>query len=138
MANNGVSVDFSSEEARWTGVVRPYSDADVKRLQGSVKIEYTLARLGAKKFWKLLQTEEYIPALGALSGNQVRVSGGVQGRAPQPAPGVAFHIPCRDWCPTSDPMVWHGMQAVQMAKAGLKAIYLSGWQVAADSNTAGE
>ena len=60
------------------------------------QIEYTLAKLGAEKFWKLLQTEPYIPALGALAGNQ----------------------------------------AVQMAKAGLKAIYLSGWQVAADNNTA--
>src|SRR5438046_324780 len=31
-----------------------------------------------------------------------------------------------------------GAQAVQMVRAGLKAIYLSGWQVAADGNTAGQ
>jgi len=69
----------------------------VRRLQGTVIVEHTLARRGAEKLWKLLHTEEFVPALGALTGNQ----------------------------------------AVQQVKAGLKAIYLSGWQVAADANLAG-
>lgn len=81
---------------RWEGVKRVYTKADVERLRGSIKIEHTLAKLGAERLWKLLHTEPYIPALGALSG----------------------------------------AQAVQMVAAGLKAIYLSGWQVAADANTA--
>ncbi len=84
-------------DARWKGVTRPYSLGDVQRLQGSVLIEHTLARRGAEKLWNLLQTEPYVPTLGALTGNQ----------------------------------------AVQQARAGLKAIYLSGWQVAADANLAG-
>jgi isocitrate lyase len=84
--------------ARWAGVERPYSEDDVRRLQGSVVIEHTLARRGAEKLWELLQTEEYVATLGALTGNQ----------------------------------------AVQQVKAGLKAIYLSGWQVAADANLAGQ
>ncbi|HEX9308918.1 MAG TPA: isocitrate lyase, partial [Anaeromyxobacter sp.] len=83
---------------RWEGVVRGYSAADVERLRGSVRIEHTLAQLGARRLWELLHAEPFVPALGALSGNQ----------------------------------------AVQMVKAGLKAIYLSGWQVAADANTAGQ
>ena len=83
---------------RWEGIVRRYGKADVERLRGSMQIEHTLARLGATRLWELLQTEPFVPALGALSGNQ----------------------------------------AVQMVKAGLKAIYLSGWQVAADANTAGQ
>ena len=82
---------------RWKGITRSYTPADVDRLRGTVHIEHTLARMGAEKFWKLLRTEPYIPALGALTGNQ----------------------------------------AVEMAQAGLKAIYLSGWQVAADANLAG-
>lgn len=85
-------------DPRWEGIVRPYSAEDVLRLRGSVKIEYTLARLGAERLWQLLKEEDYVHALGALSGNQ----------------------------------------AVQMVQAGLKAIYLSGWQVAADANVAGE
>ncbi|MDQ0246543.1 isocitrate lyase [Bacillus fengqiuensis] len=84
-------------EKRWNGVTRPYSAEDVIRLRGSIDIEHTLARKGAEKFWNLLQTEEYVHALGALTGNQ----------------------------------------AVQQAKAGLKAVYLSGWQVAADANLSG-
>jgi isocitrate lyase len=84
--------------ARWEHVVRPYSKEDVTKLRGTVKIEYSLARLGAERLWKLLQEEDYVPALGAMTGNQ----------------------------------------AVQQVKAGLKAIYLSGWQVAADANLAGE
>jgi isocitrate/methylisocitrate lyase len=82
---------------RWDGIDRPYTEEDVQRLRGSVRIEYTLARLGAERLWRLLQEEEYVAALGALTGGQ----------------------------------------AVQMVKAGLKAIYLSGWQVAADANLAG-
>jgi isocitrate lyase len=77
---------------------RPYSKADVERLRGSIQIRHTLAELGAAKLWHLLQTEPFIAALGALTGNQ----------------------------------------AVQMVRAGLKSIYLSGWQVAADANTAGQ
>jgi len=82
---------------RWEGVTRPYGPEDVVRLRGSVLIEHTLAKLGAEKFWKMLHEEDYVPALGALTGNQ----------------------------------------AVQQVKAGLKAIYVSGWQVAADANLAG-
>ena len=84
--------------ARFEGIVRPYSKADVERLRGSVQIEHTLAKLGAKRLWELLHSEPYISALGAMSGNQ----------------------------------------AVQQVRAGLKAIYLSGWQVAADANLAGQ
>jgi len=82
---------------RWRGIERPYGADEVVRLRGSVQIEHTLARLGAEKLWRLLHEEDYVAALGALTGGQ----------------------------------------AVQMAKAGLKAIYLSGWQVAADGNLAG-
>ncbi len=84
-------------DLRWQGVKRPYSAEDVLRLRGSIKVEYTLARIGAERLWNLLHTEPYVAALGALTGNQ----------------------------------------AVQQVKAGLKAIYLSGWQVAADANLAG-
>ena len=80
---------------RWKGVTRPYSAEDVVRLRGSVMIEHTLARRGAAKLWDLVNTEDFVPCLGALTGGQ----------------------------------------AVQQAKAGIKAIYLSGWQVAADGNT---
>src|SRR5579875_1894217 len=83
---------------RWRGIVRPYSAEDVLRLRGSVQIEYTLARMGAERLWNLLNSEPYVAALGAMTGNQ----------------------------------------AVQQVKAGLKAIYLSGWQVAADANLAGQ
>jgi isocitrate/methylisocitrate lyase len=82
---------------RWEGIDRPYSAEDVERLRGTVHLEHTLARLGAERLWDLLTREDYVPALGALTGGQ----------------------------------------AVQMVKAGLKAIYLSGWQVAADANLAG-
>jgi len=85
-------------DARWTGILRPYSGEDVARLRGSIHVEHTLARLGAERLWTLLHTEPYVSALGALTGNQ----------------------------------------AVQQVKAGLKAIYLSGWQVAADANNAGQ
>jgi len=83
---------------RWVGVTRPYSTADVEKLRGSIQVEHTLARLGAERLWQLLQTESYVPALGAMTGNQ----------------------------------------AVQQVRAGLQAIYVSGWQVAADANDAGQ
>jgi isocitrate lyase len=83
---------------RWHGVVRPYSPEDVLRLRGSVTVEHTLARRGSARLWELLNGEQHVAALGALTGGQ----------------------------------------AVQMAKAGLRAIYLSGWQVAADANLAGQ
>ena len=82
---------------RWKGIERPYSAEDVNKLQGSVEIEYSLARQGAERLWSLLHSEEYVAGLGALTGNQ----------------------------------------AVQEVQAGLLAIYLSGWQVAADANGAG-
>ncbi|MGM7703237.1 isocitrate lyase [Pseudalkalibacillus sp. Hm43] len=83
---------------RWDGVTRPYTPEDVIRLKGSIDIEHTLARHGAEKLWNLLHNEDYVNALGALTGNQ----------------------------------------AMQQVKAGLKAIYLSGWQVAADANLSGQ
>jgi isocitrate lyase len=82
---------------RFDGIVRPYSKADVEKLRGSFKIEHTIATLGAKRLWEMLHTEDYVHALGALTGNM----------------------------------------AVQQVRAGLKAVYLSGWQVAADANTSG-
>jgi isocitrate lyase len=83
---------------RWRGVERTYSADDVVRLRGAIQEEHTLARRGAERLWSLLHDEDYVHALGALTGNQ----------------------------------------AVQMVRAGLKAIYLSGWQVAADANQAGQ
>ena len=83
---------------RWRGVERPYSEGDVERLRGRFQIEHTLARLGAERLWQLLAKEDYVAALGALTGGQ----------------------------------------AVQMVRAGLKAIYVSGWQVAADANLSGQ
>lgn len=74
--NNGSNghayyLGIPAAEGRWEGITRPYSETDVSRLRGSVKIEHSLAALGASRFWDLLHIEEYIPALGALSGNQV-------------------------------------------------------------------
>ncbi|MGO9782132.1 MAG: isocitrate lyase [Streptosporangiaceae bacterium] len=86
------------EDPRWAGTERTYTAEDVIRLRGSVQEEHTLARLGAQRLWSLLESEDYVNALGALTGNQ----------------------------------------AVQQVRAGLKAIYLSGWQVAADANLAGQ
>jgi isocitrate lyase len=83
---------------RWTGIERLYTEEEVERLRGTIRVEHSLARLGADRLWKLLQEEDYVAALGAMTGGQ----------------------------------------AVQMVKAGLKAIYLSGWQVAADANLAQE
>src|SRR5262245_29470794 len=82
---------------RWTGVERPYTREDVERIRGRFRIEHTVARLGAERLWRLLHSEDYVAALGAMTG----------------------------------------AQAVQMVKAGLQAIYVSGWQVAADANLAG-
>lgn len=85
-------------DPRWAGIKRDYSPQDVVRLRGSITEEATLARMGAENLWNLLQSQEWVAALGALTGNQ----------------------------------------AVQQVRAGLKAIYLSGWQVAADANLSGQ
>jgi isocitrate lyase len=87
-----------ASDPRWQGTERTYTAADVVGLRGSVIEEHTLARIGAERLWSLLHSDDYVHALGALTGNQ----------------------------------------AVQQVKAGLKAIYLSGWQVAADANLAGQ
>ena len=87
----------SAPDGRYVGITRPYTSDEVQKLRGSIAVQHTLAEQGANRLWELLHTEDYINALGALSGNQ----------------------------------------AMQMVRAGLKAIYLSGWQVAADNNTAG-
>ena len=84
--------------ARWKGISRPYGVKDVERLRGSIRIEHTIANLGAERLWTLLQSEQYVAALGAMTGNQ----------------------------------------AVQQVKGGLQAVYVSGWQVAADANEAGQ
>jgi isocitrate/methylisocitrate lyase len=83
-----------AQNPRWKGVRRDYSPEDVYRLRGSVQIEYTLAKRGAEKLWKMCTEREFVSSLGALTGNQ----------------------------------------AMQQVKAGVPAIYLSGWQVAADAN----
>lgn len=93
---NHLITDWSTNP-RWKGIERPYTAEQVVKLSGSVKIEHTLAQVGAERLWNLLRSEEYVSALGALTGNQ----------------------------------------AVQQVQAGLKAIYLSGWQVAADANLSG-
>src|SRR5690242_6883567 len=84
-------------DPRWSGIQRGYAPEDVLRLSGSIEISHTLAERGAERLWDLLHSEDYVAALGALTGNQ----------------------------------------AIQQVKAGLKAIYLSGWQVAADANLSG-
>jgi isocitrate lyase len=83
---------------RWHGVERPYATADVEKLRNSFRIDYTLADRGARRLWELLHSEDYVAALGAVTGNQ----------------------------------------AMQQVRAGLQAIYVSGWQVAADANLSGE
>jgi isocitrate lyase len=93
-----MSMSSSASARRFEGIRRDYTPADVERLRGSVRVEHTLARLGAERLWELMHSRDYVHALGALTGNQ----------------------------------------AMQMAKAGLEAIYLSGWQVAADANLAGQ
>src|SRR5437016_5702626 len=85
-------------DSRWDGVTRPYTAADVDRLRGSIGIEYSLARYGAAQLWRLLQEDDYVAVVSAITGNQ----------------------------------------AIQQVQAGLKAIYVSGWQVAADANNANE
>jgi isocitrate/methylisocitrate lyase len=82
--------------SRWKGIERTYSPEDVVKLRGSINIEYSLAKLGAEKFWNMMQSEPYVSGLGALTGNQ----------------------------------------AVEEVQAGLNTIYVSGWQVAGDANTA--
>ena len=86
------------DNARWKGVKRGYSAADVVKLRGSMPVEHTLAKRGAEKLWRLVNERPFVNSLGAMTGNQ----------------------------------------AVQQVKAGVPAIYLSGWQVAADANTAGQ
>ena len=83
---------------RWKGIQRPYTDADVEKVRGSLRVEHTLADHGARLLWDLMHSEDYVHALGALTGNQ----------------------------------------AMQQVRAGLKAIYVSGWQVAADANVSGQ
>ncbi len=101
MNNNEQAANLELEwhsNPRWEGITRPYSAEDVVRLRGSIQIEHTLAKLGADRLWSLLQTEDYVAALGAVTGNQ----------------------------------------AVQQVSAGLQAIYISGWQAAADANDSGQ
>ncbi|CAD5223635.1 unnamed protein product [Bursaphelenchus okinawaensis] len=98
VSKNFYQVVKSAPKGRYKGIKRNYEVEDVLKLRGSFDIEYTLATRGANKLWQLLHTEPFVPALGALTGNQ----------------------------------------AVQMVRAGLKAIYLSGWQVAADANSVGD
>src|SRR4051812_27553054 len=76
--SNGKTFETSLENdwntnSRWKGIKRPYTASDVEKISGTVQIEYTLAKLGAQRLWKLLQSEPYIAALGALTGNQVRI-----------------------------------------------------------------
>ena len=87
-----------ASDPRWTGIERSYTAEDVVRLRGKARVERSLARRGAERLWELVRSEDYVAALGTLTGGQ----------------------------------------AVEAVKAGLKAIYLSGWQVAADANVAGE
>ncbi|HEX5689343.1 MAG TPA: isocitrate lyase [Roseiflexaceae bacterium] len=95
---NGALEQRWAEDARWRGITRDYSAEDVARLQGTLTIEHTLAKVGSQRLWQLLHDEPYVATFGALTG----------------------------------------AQAVQMVKAGLKAIYMSGWQVAADGNIAAQ
>ncbi len=92
------SIEESWKAERWKGIERQYTAEDVYRLRGSMRVEHTIARKTSEKLWRALNSEPYVSALGAITGNQ----------------------------------------AVQMVQAGLRAIYLSGWQVAADANTAGQ
>jgi isocitrate lyase len=57
-------------DSRWHGIRRDYTEDEVARLQGSVRIEHTLARRGAERLWELLHTEDYLPTLGAITGAQ--------------------------------------------------------------------
>jgi isocitrate/methylisocitrate lyase len=91
-------IDASRPRDRWAGVYRPYSEEDVRRLRCSIPIRYTLGEVGAARLWELMTRQEYVAALGAVTGNQ----------------------------------------AMQQVRAGLQAIYVSGWQVAADANLSGQ
>src|SRR5260370_5530888 len=64
------ALNYWSTDPRWSGITRPYSYSDVVRLRGSIQIEYTLARLGAERLWNLMHADAYVPALGAITGNQ--------------------------------------------------------------------
>jgi isocitrate lyase len=96
--NQVAEIEQEWNSSRWEGITRPYTAEDVARLRGTIKVEHTLARIGAERLWEMMHERPYVRALGALTGNQ----------------------------------------AVQQVKAGLEAIYLSGWQVAADANLAGQ
>ncbi len=85
-------------DPRWKGIERPYTPEDVDRLRGTVHVEHTLARLGAERLWQMMREDDYVGALGAMTGNQ----------------------------------------AIEMVQAGVKAVYVSGWQVAGDATTAGQ
>jgi isocitrate lyase len=99
MTSTEQSLDTNwKSDPRWTGITRPYSAADVVRLRGTLQIEYTLAKTGAERLWKLLHSEPVVKALGAMTGNQ----------------------------------------AVEQVAAGLPSVYASGWQAAADANSAGQ
>src|SRR5215469_3679659 len=89
---------LSEHPQRWRGIARPYNPEQVIRLQSSIHIEHTLAKVGAERLWRLLHQEPFVASLGALTGTQ----------------------------------------AVEQVQAGLKAIYVSGWQVAGDANLAGQ
>lgn len=91
-------VEWEWQQSRWKEIERPYTAKDVVRLRGSLRVEHTLARVGAEKLWTALHSSDCVPALGALTGNQ----------------------------------------AVQAVQSGLRAVYVSGWQVAADANLAGQ
>ena len=91
-------IDDDYRAKRFAGIRRDYSQADVDRLRGSFRIDYTIAKLGAQRLWQLMHERDFVNSLGSTTGNQ----------------------------------------AMQMVRAGLEAIYLSGWQVAADANLAGE
>jgi isocitrate lyase len=88
----------SAPDGRFDGIERNYSADEVSRLRGSIEIRHSLAEHAANRLWELVNGEDQVAALGAMTGGQ----------------------------------------AVQMVRAGLKAIYLSGWQVAADANGAGQ
>lgn len=98
--NGNGHVDETSDWSapRWAGIKRDFTQDEVAKLRGSLPIEHTLAKVGSRRLWNLLNTEDYVHSLGALTGNQ----------------------------------------AMQQVRAGLQAIYLSGWQVAADANNAGQ
>src|SRR5712664_2475093 len=86
-----IQQEWSSD--RWAGIKRGYSAEEVHALRGSIKVEFSIAKMSSERLWSSMHSQPYIQALGDVTGNK----------------------------------------AVQMVQAGLKAIYLSGWQVAADA-----